>query len=68
MDINCIYIYFLIFIILLALLGIFNNSDTIDVYNSNDIYSIKSKNLDTMSSISTASMSGSKDISFPMHY
>ena len=66
MDINCIYIYFLIFIILLALLGIFNNSDTIDVYNGS--YSAKNKKLDTIASLSCVSMPRSKDISCPMHY
>ena len=66
MDINCIYIYFLIFIILLALLGIFNNSDTIDVYNGS--YSTKNKTFDTMYTLSCVSMPRSKDISCPMHY
>ena len=64
MDMNCIYIYFLIFIILLALLGIFNNSADIDVYNSD--YS--SKHVDSMFTISPASMPVSKDISSPIHY
>ena len=64
MDMNCIYIYFLIFIILLALLGIFNNSADIDVYNSD--YS--NKNVDSISTISSASMPGSKNILSPMHY
>lgn len=64
MDMNCIYIYFLIFIILLALLGIFNNSADIDVYNGD--YS--SKHVDSMSTISPASMPVSKDISSPIHY
>ena len=63
MDMNCIYIYFLIFIILLALLGIFNNSADIDVYNSD--YS--SKHVNSMFNI-TIICQYPKDISSPIHY
>ena len=65
MNINCIYIYFLIFIILLSLLGIFNNSENMNVYSSRQI-----NENNYMNSLSTSciSMSNSKDISCPMNY